>query len=89
MLEPSIYSISDRLKGPLESVDARGGLDEGRLWIVPDVNGEPGPHGVLRRSPGALPVSALQGHLGYVRVVEGVSDFPQNLPGGGLEVHGD
>ncbi len=88
MLEPSIYSISGRLKALLETVDTWGGLDEGRLRIVPHVHGEPGPHGVLRRSPYALQVSALQGYLGYIRVVEGVPNLPQNLPRGGLEVHG-
>ena len=72
----------------LQTVDAGGGLEEGGAGIVADVHGEPGPHRILRRSAGALQVSGLERDLGYVRVVEGMPDLPENLPRGGLEVHG-
>jgi hypothetical protein len=88
MLESSIYSISERLKGALEPVDAGCSLDERGLRIVADVDREPGSHGVMGRSPRALEVATLQGNLRYVRVMEGVSDLPQDLPCGGLELHG-
>jgi hypothetical protein len=39
-------------------------------------------------TPRALQVAALQRHLGYIRVVEGMADLPEYLPRGGLEVHG-
>jgi hypothetical protein len=86
--ERSIYSISGALKGPFEAVDAGSGLDKRGARVVPDVHVRPGPHRVLRRPPGAVQVSALQGDLDYVLVMEGMSDSPENLPSGGLEVHG-
>ena len=77
MLEPSIYSISEGLKGALETTDT-GGLDKRRLRVVPDVHGGPGSHGVLGRAPGVPEVAALQGNLRYVRVVEAVPDLPED-----------
>ena len=86
-LEPSIYSISECLKGALEAVDARGCLDERRARVVPDVHRQPGSHGVVGRPPGAVEVATLQGNLGYVRIMEGMPDLPEDLARGGFEVH--
>jgi hypothetical protein len=73
-------------KPGLEAVDAGSGLYERGFGIVPDVYGEPGAHGVLRGSPGALEVPGLERDLGYVRVVQRVPDLPEDLARGGLEV---
>jgi hypothetical protein len=71
-----------------EAVDSGRGLYEGGLGVVPDVHGEPGAHGVVGGSPGALEVPGLERDLGYVRVVQRVPDLPEDLPRGGLEVQG-
>ena len=90
MLCASIYSIFTATcaasKFSLEAVDAGSGLYEGGLGVVPDVYGEPGAHGVLRGSSGALEVPGLERDLGYVRVVQRVADLLENLPRSGLEV---
>jgi hypothetical protein len=86
-LEHSIYSISEGLKGALEAIDAWGCLDERCARVIPDVHGQPSSHGVVGGTPGAVEVAALQGNLGYVRIVEGVPDLPEDLARGGFEVH--
>src|SRR5919202_126827 len=87
MLEPSIYSISGRLKAAIEAIDTGCGLHKGRTRVVPDVYREPGAHGVLGSPSCALEVAALQGYLRYVCVVEGMPHLPQNLRRCGLEIH--
>jgi hypothetical protein len=87
-LEPSIYSISERLQGTLEAIDTGSSLYERCAQIVPDIYREPGPHGVLGRPPGALEVATRKSDPGYIRIMEGVPNLLQDLPRGGLEVHG-
>lgn len=72
--------------GDLQAVDAGSGLYEKGIGVVPYVHREAGAHGVLWGSSGALQVPGLQRDLGYVRVVEGVSYLPEDLPRGGLEI---
>ena len=72
----------------LQPVDTGSCLHERGNGVVPDVYGEPGAHGVLGGSSGALEVPGLERYLGYIRVVQRVPDLPEDLPRGGLEVQG-
>src|SRR5215212_10291739 len=74
-------------KGALEAVDARGGLHEWGLRVVPDVHRESGPHSVLRRLPSALQVAAFQRDLGFGPVVQRMAGLPEDLARGAPEVH--
>jgi hypothetical protein len=71
-----------------ETVHAGGRLDEAALRIIAHVNGEPGPHGVVRGTAAAFEVPRLEGELGDVRIVQRVADLFEYEARGGLEIQG-
>ncbi len=71
-----------------ETVDARGGLAKGALFVIAHVNREPSAHGVVGGASTALQVPRFEGKLGDVGVVQGVTDLLENEARGGLEVQG-
>ncbi len=69
-----------------ETVDTRGGLEKGTLFVIAHVNGEPGAHGVVGGAAAALQVPGFEGKLCDVSVVQGVTDLLEDEARGGLEV---
>jgi hypothetical protein len=71
-----------------EAVHAGGRLDEVALRIIAHINGEAGPHAVVRGAAAAFEVPRLEGELGDIRIVQRVADLFEYEARGGLEIQG-
>ncbi len=58
------------------------------LRVVPDVNGEPGSHCIMRGVALAYEITGTERNLRDIRVVQGMSDLFEDEACGGFEVQG-
>ncbi len=58
------------------------------LWVVPDVNGEPGSHCIMRGAALTYEITGTKRNLRDIRVVQGVSDLFEDEACGRFEVQG-
>ncbi len=72
----------------LQAVHTGGYLDEEALRVVAYVNGEPGPHSIVRGAAATFQVPRLEGQVGDVRVVQRMADFFEDEVSRCLEVQG-
>jgi hypothetical protein len=69
-----------------QSVHAGSCLHEEALRVVAHVNGEAGPHGVVRGAAAARQVPRLEGQFGDVRIVQRMANLFEDETGCCLEV---